>query len=79
MAPKFVIVENPNDFVKTINAGTDNLEERISANRFSEVLPSRNKPFKGYDAALATSEAYISITLVNKTNSISIEIYINDK
>lgn len=31
-----------------------------------------------YDVALGTSEAHISITLVNKTNSIGIEIYIND-
>lgn len=55
-------------------------------NRFNEVLISRNKPFNvrkattdhWYDVALGTSEAHISITLVNKTNSIGIEIYIND-
>lgn len=55
-------------------------------NRFNEVLISRNKPFNvrkattdhWYDVALGTSEAHISITLVNKTNSIGIEVYIND-
>lgn len=55
-------------------------------NRFNEVLISRNKPFNArkattdhwYDVALGTSEAHISITLVNKINSIGIEIYIND-
>lgn len=46
----------------------------------------RNKPFNvrkattdhWYDVALGTREAHISITLVNKTNSIGIEVYIND-
>lgn len=49
-------------------------------------MRSRNKPFNErkattaswYNVALGTSEACISITLVNKINSISIEIYIND-
>lgn len=31
-----------------------------------------------YDVALGTSKAHISITLVNKTNSIGIEVDIND-
>ena len=31
-----------------------------------------------YDVAIGTSEAHISITLVNKISSIGIEIYIND-
>ncbi|HEK9074802.1 TPA: DUF4268 domain-containing protein, partial [Streptococcus equi subsp. zooepidemicus] len=92
-APKFVIIEKPNDFVKTANVGMDSGElskaqaERLNFwNRFNEVLLSRNKPFNArkattdhwYDVALGTSEAHISITLVNKTNSIGIEIYIND-
>ena len=92
-APKFVIVEKPNDFVKTVNTSIDSGElskaqaERLNFwNRFNEVLISRNKPFNvrkattdhWYDVALGTSEAHISITLVNKTNSIGIEIYIND-
>lgn len=92
-APKFVIVEKPNDFVKIANTSIDSGElskaqaERLNFwNRFNEVLISRNKPFNvrkattdhWYDVALGTSEAQISITLVNKTNSIGIEIYIND-
>lgn len=92
-APKFVIIEKPNDFVKTANASVDSGElskaqaERLNFwNRFNEVLLSRNKPFNArkattdhwYDVALGTSEAHISITLVNKTNSIGIEVYIND-
>lgn len=92
-APKFVIIEKPNDFVKTANAGVDGGEpskaqaERLNFwNRFNDVLLSRNKPFNvrkattdhWYDVALGTSEAHISVTLVNKTNRIGIEIYIND-
>lgn len=92
-APKFVIIEKPNDFVKTTNASIDSRElsksqaERLNFwNRFNEVLISRNKPFNvrkattdhWYDVALGISEAHISITLVNKTNSIGIEVYIND-
>lgn len=92
-APKFVIVEKPNDFVKTANTSVDSGElskaqaERLNFwNRFNEIVASRNKPFNvrkattdhWYDVALGTSEAKISITLVNKTNSIGIEIYIND-
>lgn len=46
----------------------------------------QNKPFNVrkattdhyYDVALGTSEAHTSITLVNKINSIGIEVYIND-
>ncbi len=49
-APKFVVIEKPNDFVKTANVGMDSGElskaqaERLSFwNRFNEVLISRNK------------------------------------
>ena len=92
-APKFVIIEKPNDFVKTANASINNRElsklqaERLTFwNRFNEVLISKNKPFNvrkattdhWYDDALGTSEAHISITLVNKMKSIGIEVYIND-
>ena len=92
-APKFVIIEKPNDFVKIASASIERGElskaqaERLSFwKKFNEVLISRNKPFNvrkattdhWYDVALGTSEAHISITLVNKTNSIGIEIYIND-
>ena len=92
-APKFVVVEKPNDFVKTAKASIDNGElnktqiERLNFwNQFREVLISRNKPFNvgkpstnhWYDVALGTSEANISITLVNKINSIGIEVYIRE-
>lgn len=92
-APKFVIMEKPNDFVKTANTSINSGElSKAQAeilnfwNKFNEIVASRNKPFNlrkattdhWYDVALGTSEAHISITLVNKTNSIGIEVYIND-
>ena len=92
-APKFVVVEKPNDFVKIVNTGVDSgelskaqAERLIFWNRFNEVLISRNKPFNvrkattdhWYSVALGTSEAHIEVTLVNKTNSIGIEVYIRE-
>ena len=92
-APKFVVVEKPNDFVKTVNTGMDSgelskaqAERLIFWNRFNEVLISRNKPFNvrkattdhWYSVALGTSEVHIEVTLVNKTNSIGIEVYIKE-
>lgn len=92
-APKFVIIEKPNDFVKTVNPGMDSGElskaqsERLNFwNKFNETLVARGKPFNVrkastdhyYDVAIGTSDAHICITLVNKNNSIGVEIYIND-
>lgn len=92
-APKFVIIEKPNDFVKTVNPGMDSGElskaqsERLNFwNKFNETLILRGKPFNVrkastdhyYDVAIGTSDAHICITLVNKANSIGVEIYIND-
>ena len=36
------------------------------------------KPIRVYDVAIGTSEAHISITLVNKESVIGVELYIND-
>lgn len=91
-APKFVMIEKPNDFLKATTASVESGElsraqsERLNFwNRFNEVVTLRNKPFNirkattdhWYEVALGTSEAKISITLVNKINCIGIEIYIN--
>lgn len=92
-APKFIIVEQPNDFVKTANISTDSgkISKTQAArldfwNKFNEILVLKNKPFNvrkattdhWYDVALGTSEAHIAITLVNKINSIGVAVYIND-
>ena len=92
-APKFVIIEKPNDFLKNTKTTNNNGEltkaqaERLNFwNKFNEILIAKNKPFNvrkattdhWYNIALGTSEANISITLVNKINSIGIEIYIDE-
>lgn len=91
-APKFEIIEEPNDFVKnTISSKGDELtkieSERLNFwTEFNHLLAERGKPFptrkattnQWYDIALGTSEAHVSITLVNQNGTIGIDIYIND-
>lgn len=92
-APQFVVIEKPNDFVKTASVSRDSGElskaqsERFNFwTRFNEMVAARNKPFNirkattdhWYNVALGTSEAHISVTLVNKSNCIGIEVYISD-
>lgn len=92
-APKFLIIEKPNDFSKTIKGNGERGElsklqaERLNFwNKFNDILMLKNKPFNirkattehWYDLSLGSREAHISITLVNKINSIGIAIYIND-
>lgn len=92
-APKFVIIEKPNDFAKIAKDSNESGELRKSQaerlnfwNLFNEVVAVRNKPFNirkattshSYAVAIGTSEAHISITLVNKTNSVGIGVYIPD-
>lgn len=91
-APKFEIIEKPNDFVKnTISSKSDNLS-KTEAQRlnfwteFNHVITENGKPFnprkattnQWYDVALGTSEAHLSITLVNQEGNICIDVYIND-
>lgn len=92
-APKFEVIEKPNDFVKRSKAKSDNneLNKRESEilsfwEQFNQVVASRGKPFNlrkpttdnWYDVALGTSEAHIAITLVNKDGNIVVEVYISD-
>ena len=93
-APKFEIIEKPNDFIK-ISKGT-NISSNINKSQserlkfwtmFNEILVNKGKPFSvrkantdhWYDVSIGTSEAHISITLVNKESYVGIEIYINNK
>ena len=92
-APKFEVVEKPNDFVKRSKAkGNDNeLNKSISERlafwaQFNQVLVDRGKPFNvrkattghWYDVAIGTSEAHISISLINKDGIIVVEVYISN-
>ena len=92
-APYFEVIEKPNEFIKNskINGEQDNLNKSQSErlefwNRFNEILIDRGKPFNvrkattdhWYDVALGTSEAHVSINLVNKESVVCIDLYIND-
>lgn len=92
-APKFEIIEKPNDFIQSIKSMSADGEmsqtqsERLNFwSKFNEKVTEHGKPFNirkastdhWYDVALGTSEAHITITLVNKKNTVGIEVYIND-
>lgn len=79
-APKFEIVEKPNDFIKTgkTQSGSGDLnksqsERLIFWTRFNEIITERGKLFNirkastdhWHDIAIGTSAAHIGITLVN--------------
>ncbi len=92
-APKFDVIEKPNDFIKQKNTKSDRGE--ISKNQseillfweqFNQVVAARGKPFNirkattdhWYDVAIGSSEAHISINLVNKDGKVVIDLYIQD-
>ena len=93
-APKFEIIEKPNDFVKRgNNKATNNGEmdksqsERLTFwEQFNQVLINRGKPFNvrkattdhWYDVAVGSSDAHIAIDLVNKDGMIVVEMYVSD-
>lgn len=92
-APKFEVVEKPNDFVKRGKLTPDNTElnksqsERLAFwEQFNQVVINRGKPFNlrkattdhWYDVAIGSSEAHIAIDLVNKNGRIVVETYISD-
>lgn len=91
-APKFEIVEKPNDFIKNAKGtnGSNDMNKSQSERlefwtEFNEVITSRDKPFNirkastdhWYDVSVGTSKAHISITLVNKEGFVGVELYIN--
>lgn len=92
-APYFKIIEEPNDFIKSskIKTGSDEWNKSQSKriefwSKFNDVVASRGKPFNirkpttdhWYDVAIGRSDAHIAINLVNKNNSIVVELYINE-
>lgn len=93
-APKFEVVEKPNDFVKRSKTKDreDGEMNKSQAARlyfweeFNKVVAQRGKPFNirkattdhWYDVAIGSSDAHISITLVNKFGNIVVELYISN-
>lgn len=92
-APKFEVVEKPNDFVKRSRAKVEDGDLNRSQSerlffweQFNQIVSSRGKPFNlrkattdhWYDIAIGSSDAHIAIDLVNKVGRIVVELYIND-
>ncbi len=92
-APKFEIVEKPNGFIKNAKGQSGSGEynkgqsEKIEFwTRFNEVLIERGKPFNvrkpttdhWYDIAIGTSDAHVSLTIVNREHVVGVELYISD-
>lgn len=92
-APKFEIIEKPNDFIKSTKSIKSDIEmnrsqaERLNFwTKFNDVVIKKGRPFNTrkasidhwYDVSIGTSEAHISITLVNKSGYIGVELYIRD-
>ena len=92
-APQFTIIEQPNDFVKTVKAVAKNTELNESQKSrlefwtlFNEAVDARGKPFNKrkvttdhwYNVAIGSSEANLSIDLVNKEHKIRVSLWISD-
>lgn len=94
LAPKFEVIEKPNNFVKRGNKSKLNNDELnksqserlIFWEQFNQTVLNRGKPFNirkatidhWYDVAVGSSDAHIAINLVNKDNIVVVELYIND-
>lgn len=92
-APQFKIIEQPNDFNKSIKTLSQNSELNESQSKrlefwtqFNEILEERGKPFNKrkpstdhwYSIALGSSKCYINIDLVNSEHKIRISNWIPD-
>ena len=90
-APKFEVIEKPNNFVKRSKNKDDGelnvsqTERLIFWQQFNERVALKGKPFNirkpttdhWYDIAIGTSAAKIAVDLVNKENCIILELYIH--
>ncbi len=93
-APKFEIIEEPNDFNKIVKNTLINQENNKSEScrlefwsRFNELVAERSpKPFNTRkptidhwrDIALGKTKAHLNITLVNKSGFIGVSLWISD-
>lgn len=92
-APQFKVIEQPNDFAKTVQSisKNDDMNESMSKRfefwtMFNEILEKRGMPFSKhkattdhwYSVAVGSSKCHISIDLVNRENIIRLSLYIPD-
>ena len=90
-APKFEVIEQPNNFIKytkSINGSGEISKSQAECmlfwNELNSVLEAKNYPFSKAKAstdhwrnvAIGTSDAVVSINLVNKDSSIVVDLYI---
>ena len=90
-APQFKIIEQPNDFAKTVKriAQDKGMNESQSYRlefwtQFNDILEQRGRPFNKrkattdpwYSIAIGSSECQISIDLVNKEHKIRVGLWI---
>lgn len=92
-APMFKIIEQPNDFVKTVKSLSKKGELNESQTsrlefwtQFNDVIEKKGKPFNirkpstdhWYSVAVGSSQCHISIDLVNKDHKIRVGLWIAD-
>jgi hypothetical protein len=92
-APMFKIIEQPNDFVKTVKSISSNQElsetqkKRLEFwNMFNDILEERGKPFNKrkattnhwYHVAIGSSQCHLSIELINSKHKICVALWIRD-
>lgn len=92
-APQFKIIEQPNDFNKSIKTLSQNSELNESQSKrlefwtqFNEILEERGKPFNKrkastdswYSIAFGSAQCYINVDLVNREHKIRISNWIPD-
>ena len=92
-APQFTIIEQPNDFVKTVKSVAKSSDMNESQKqrlefwtRFNDIVEAKGKPFNKrkattdhwYNVAIGSSDANISIDLVNKEHKIRVSLWIAD-
>ena len=92
-APMFKVIEQPNDFAKSVKslAGSGNLNDsqvkRLEFwNMLNDELDRKGKPFNKhkattdhwYTVAVGSSQCYISIDLVNKEHKIRVGLWVTD-
>ena len=92
-APMFKVIEEPNDFIKRDKSSSKDgelnrsqSERLVFWDQFNQFIIEHGKPFNvrkatkdhWYDIPIGSSDAHITITLVNKENRVGVEIYISD-
>lgn len=92
-APMFKIIEQPNDFARSVKAvarqgelSDSQIKRQEFWTMFNDVIDQRGKPFNKrkattdhwYEVAVGSSQCHISIDLVNKEHKIRVGLWIAD-